>query len=97
MRNAGAHGDGRGDRCQAAHGVLDGLVDNTGKFTGKGAVYAAARPHYAEGLLAHLADETGLAPGALVADVGSGTGIFSEQLPYSLRTTLHVGRLDGDL
>ena len=55
-------------------------MDNTGKFTGKGAVYAAARPHYAEGLLAHLADETGLAPGALVADVGSGTGIFSEQL-----------------
>lgn len=69
-------------------------MDNTGKFTGKGAVYAAARPRYA---LAYLADEAGLAPGVLVADVGSGTGIFSEQLPYSLRTTLHVGRLDGDL
>lgn len=55
-------------------------MDNTGKFTGKGAVYAAARPRYAEGLLAYLADEAGLAPGALVADVGSGTGIFSEQL-----------------
>lgn len=72
-------------------------MDNTGKFTGKGAVHAAARPRYAEGLLAYLADEAGLAPGALVADVGSGAGIFSEQLPYSLRTTLHVGRLDGDL
>lgn len=72
-------------------------MDNTGKFTGKGAVYAAARPHYAEGLLAHLADETGLAPGALVADVGPGTGIFSEQLPYSRRTTVHVGRIDDDL
>ncbi len=55
-------------------------MDNTGKFTGKGAVYAAARPRYAEGLLAYLADGAGLAPGALVADVGSGTGIFSEQL-----------------
>lgn len=55
-------------------------MDNTGKFTGKGAVYAAARPRYAEGLLAYLADEAGLASGALVADVGSGTGIFSEQL-----------------
>lgn len=55
-------------------------MDNTGKFTGKGAVYAAARPRYAEELLAYLADEAGLAPGALVADVGSGTGIFSEQL-----------------
>ena len=35
-------------------------MDNTGKFTGKGAVYAAARPRYAEGLLAYLADEAGL-------------------------------------
>lgn len=72
-------------------------MDNTGKFTGKGAVYAAARPRYAEELLTYLADEAGLTPGALVADVGSGTGIFSEQLPYSQRTTVHVGRLDGDL
>lgn len=55
-------------------------MDSTGKFTGKGAVYAAARPRYAEGLFAYLADEAGLASGALVADVGSGTGIFSEQL-----------------
>ena len=55
-------------------------MDNTGKFTGKGAVYAAARPRYAEELLAYLADDAGLASGALVADVGSGTGIFSEQL-----------------
>ena len=55
-------------------------MDNTGKFTGKGAVYAAARPRYAEGLVAYLAGEVGLAPGALVADVGSGTGIFSKQL-----------------
>lgn len=72
-------------------------MDNMGKFAGKGAMYAAARPRYAEGLLAYLADEAGLTPGALVADVGSGTGIFSEQLPYSQRTTVHVGRLDDDL
>lgn len=72
-------------------------MDNTEKFTGKGAVHAAARPRYAEELLAYLADEAGLVPGALVADVGSGTGIFSEQLPYSLRTILHLGRLDGNL
>ena len=72
-------------------------MDNTGKFTGKGAVYAAARPHYAEGLLAFVVDGAGLVPGALGADVGSGTGIFSEQLPYSQRTTVHVGRIDDDL
>lgn len=72
-------------------------MDNSGKFTGKGAVYAAARPRYAEELLAYLADEAGLAPGALVVDVGSGTGIFSEQLPYLQCTTVHVGRLDDDL
>lgn len=57
-------------------------MDNTGKFTGKGAVHAAARPRYAEGLLAYLADDAGLAPGALVADVGSGTGYS----PSSCRT-----------
>lgn len=72
-------------------------MDNTGKFTGKGVVYAAARPRYAEELFAFLSDETGLVPGALVTDVGSGTGIFSEQLPYSQRTTVHVGRIDDDL
>ncbi len=55
-------------------------MDNAGKFTGKGAVYAAARPRYAEGLLEYLASKERLEPGALVADVGSGTGIFSEQL-----------------
>ncbi len=55
-------------------------MDNTGKFTGKGAVYAAARPRFAEGLLEYLASKERLEPGALVADVGSGTGIFSEQL-----------------
>ena len=55
-------------------------MDNMGKFAGKGAMYAAARPRYAEGLLAFLVDGAGLVPGALVADVGSGTGIFSEQL-----------------
>lgn len=55
-------------------------MGNTSKFTGKGVVYAAARPRYAEELFAFLSDEVGLAPGALVADVGSGMGIFSEQL-----------------
>lgn len=55
-------------------------MDNTGKFTGKGAVYAAARPRYAEGLLEYLASKERLEPGALVADVDAGTGIFSEQL-----------------
>lgn len=72
-------------------------MDNTGKFTGKGAMYAAARPRYAEGLLAFFVDGAGLVLGALVADVGSGTGIFSEQLPYSQRTTVYVGRIDDDL
>lgn len=72
-------------------------MDNMGKFAGKGAMYAAACPRYAEGLLAFLVDGAGLVPGALVADVGSGTGIFSEQLPYSQRTTVHVGRIDDDL
>ena len=56
------------------------MRDNTHRFTGKGAVYAAARPRYAEGLFEFLASCPNAAPGSVIADIGSGTGIFSEQL-----------------
>ena len=55
-------------------------MENDRRFDGKAEVYDAARPGYAPALLAYLAAEEGFAPGAEVADIGSGTGRFSEQL-----------------
>lgn len=49
------------------------------QFTGKVCSYAKGRPRYAAGLLEHLSKKEALA-GKSVADVGSGTGIFSDQL-----------------
>lgn len=55
-------------------------MDNTKKFSGKAAVYQQARPSYAQELLAFIAQTWHIGTGSLVADVGSGTGIFSRQL-----------------
>ncbi|HPS32517.1 MAG TPA: class I SAM-dependent methyltransferase [Anaerolineaceae bacterium] len=55
-------------------------MDNISKFTGKGAVYQQYRPDYAAEALRYLKEKLGIGPGAAVADVGSGTGIFTRQL-----------------
>lgn len=55
-------------------------MDYTHKFDGRAADYAAARPSYAEGLFDCLFERYGLAAGIPVADVGAGTGLFTEQL-----------------
>ena len=55
-------------------------TNNTQKFTGKAHLYQQARPAYAQALLNYLADHFGLGPHCLVADFGSGTGIFTRQL-----------------
>ncbi len=54
-------------------------MDNTQKFDGKAAVYAKARPGYANELVGFLSD-SGVGRGSFVADIGSGTGIFSNVL-----------------
>ncbi len=51
----------------------------TDHFTGKARAYAAARPGYAQPLFSYLAAQ-GMTAGSRVADVGSGTGIFSKSL-----------------
>lgn len=51
----------------------------TDRFTGRVAEYAKHRPSFPEKLLDGL-PAGALRPGAAVADVGSGTGIFSRQL-----------------
>ena len=55
-------------------------MDNTRRFDGKGAVYAKARPRYAAALFDHIRNRLHVAEGSVFADIGSGTGIFSEQL-----------------
>lgn len=54
--------------------------DNRTLFTGRAEHYDAARPAYAEALLDRLYAAHGFSAHAAVADVGAGTGIFSEQL-----------------
>jgi len=50
------------------------------RFSRRAANYARYRPSYPEELLAILAAEIGLSPNAAIADVGSGTGIFTRLL-----------------
>lgn len=47
-------------------------------FTGKGKIYDQSRPRYAKGLFAFLNKRVPITE--KVADIGSGTGIFTEQL-----------------
>ena len=55
-------------------------MDNTKKFSGKADVYQQARPNYAQALLDFIAQKWQIGEGSLVADIGSGTGIFTRQL-----------------
>lgn len=51
--------------------------DPTERFSSRVEDYIRYRPSYPERMLHWLADECGLAPGAQIADIGSGTGILS--------------------
>lgn len=63
---------------------------NTSKFDNKGAVYAKARPGYPAALFFYLQENGTLRKDAVVADVGSGTGIFTEQLAPFAKTVYAV-------
>lgn len=52
----------------------------TERFGDRVADYARARPGYPAALSAWLIDSSGLKPGATVADLGSGTGLFTRVL-----------------
>jgi SAM-dependent methyltransferase len=52
----------------------------TGRFTGLADVYARSRPDYPEAAIDFLLSYCKLAPGAVLVDVGCGTGISSRQL-----------------
>jgi SAM-dependent methyltransferase len=56
------------------------MQDSVSRFTLRVADYVAFRPSYPAAVLALLRRECGLCPGMTVADIGSGTGIFSRLL-----------------
>jgi SAM-dependent methyltransferase len=51
--------------------------DPTERFSDRAQAYASGRPGYPAAIGPHLARELGLAPGARIADLGSGTGLSS--------------------
>lgn len=55
-------------------------VDHTNRFTGKAELYVQARPRYADALFSYMKKDLQLREGGIVADVGLGTGIMSDQL-----------------
>lgn len=55
-------------------------MDNTKKFDSKAEAYSKGRPSYPKELFAFLKEKFGLGKNSTVADIGSGTGIFTEQL-----------------
>jgi SAM-dependent methyltransferase len=63
-------------------------MDSTERFSDRVENYARFRPHYPEALIRFLAEL--LPPPAVVADIGSGTGILSAQLLRSGYTVLAV-------
>jgi len=62
--------------------VAEGF-DPTARFTGRAAVYHAARPSYPEAVLDFLAQHAGLDSHSRVLDLGMGTGIFTQLLLLS--------------
>lgn len=63
---------------------------NTSKFDNKGVVYAKARPGYPAALFSYLQKNGTLWKDAVVADVGSGTGIFTTQISAFVKTVFAV-------
>jgi len=55
-------------------------MDNTEKFTGKAALYNKARLSYAKEFVDYLYGKIGFNSDCTVADIGSGTGIFTKHL-----------------
>lgn len=55
-------------------------MNNTTRFDGKGEIYAKARPRYAAELFDYIKNTLLISEGSVFADIGAGTGIFSEHL-----------------
>jgi SAM-dependent methyltransferase len=53
---------------------------NESKFTGRASIYAKYRPTYPDAFIEYLYTKIGFQKSSIIADVGSGTGIFSKLL-----------------
>jgi len=69
---------------------------NQTKFNGKANVYAKYRPSYPVKFLDYLYSEVGLTEDSVIADVGSGTGIFTGQL-LKRRSFVYGVEPNGDM
>lgn len=67
------------------------MTDSTRRFSDRVEVYQKYRPGYPPALVSTLLEKTGLDEDAIVADVGSGTGIFTRLL---LDHGLHVAGVE---
>lgn len=56
------------------------MIDPGIRFSTRVDAYVRHRPGYPDALLSKLLDATGLSAGATVADIGSGTGLFTQRL-----------------
>jgi ubiquinone/menaquinone biosynthesis C-methylase UbiE len=56
------------------------VTDPASRFSGRVEAYLRHRPGYPAELVQELLKITGLGPGAAVADIGSGTGLFTQRL-----------------
>jgi ubiquinone/menaquinone biosynthesis C-methylase UbiE len=54
------------------------MADPTQRFSNRVENYVRYRPRYPRQIIENLRTECGLNPGSVIADVGSGTGMFSE-------------------
>jgi ubiquinone/menaquinone biosynthesis C-methylase UbiE len=66
------------------------MASPTERFTSRVETYAKYRPGYPAEVIELLRSECGLTPDSIVADVGSGTGIFSELLLKNGNTVIGV-------
>jgi SAM-dependent methyltransferase len=71
-------------------------VDPTTRFSGRAADYVKARPSYPGGVLTILRESCGLDAAFAVADLGSGTGIFTALLLES-GATVHAVEPNADM
>src|SRR5215475_498875 len=55
-------------------------TDSTARFSNRVENYIRYRPGYPQGVLEVLRDECGLTSGSVIADIASGTGIFTRML-----------------
>ena len=56
------------------------IADPTKRFTDKVDKYVKFRPGYPDEVITYLQNECNLADNAVIADIGSGTGIFTDLL-----------------